>query len=283
VTIRSEILERLKNVPNQGTEDAALSLLALRQSGADAAPLLSLQQRSGAWGATANVEVPNAFHTGLALLALRRFESSSVRSAADHALDWLSDLRGRESHWLWQWKFRLFDRQVRFDPAKSGWPWVPETVSWVAPTAIAVLALRAWNRESSRTAAGAGMLLDRACPQGGWNAGNSVVFGVELDPHPDFTAMALLALRGSGQRANTIVVRSVDYLVTRLNVSSSPYSLAWALMALNAYGNRAADHLRRRLEAYCTSCTLESLPARVLALLALALEQPAFTFEGTTR
>lgn len=282
MTIRSEILERLKIVPNQGTEDAALALLALRHSGADAAPLLRLQQRSGAWGATANVEVPNAFHTGLALLALRPFESLSVRRAADRALRWLSHLRGRESHWLWQWKFRLFDRQVRFDPAKSGWPWVPETVSWVAPTAMAVLALRAWNRESSRTAAGASMLLDRACPRGGWNAGNSVVFGVELDPHPDFTAMALLTLRGSAHTGATIVPRSLDYLAARLNESPSPYSLAWALMALDAYGHPGADQLRRGLEAY-TGSSLESLPARVLALLALALEQPAFTLEGATR
>jgi hypothetical protein len=282
VTIRSKILEHLKHVPNQGTENAALALLALRQSGADAAPLLRLQQRSGAWGATANLEVPNAFHTGLALLALRPFESLSVRRAADGALRWLSHLRGRESHWLWQWKFRLFDRQVRFDPAKSGWPWVPETVSWVAPTAVAVLALQAWNRESPRIAAGVDMLLDRACPQGGWNAGNSVVFGVELDPHPDFTAMALLALRGSAHRGATIVPRSLDYLAARLNESPSPYSLAWALMALNAFGHPGADQLRRGLEAY-TGSSLESLPGRVLALLALALEQPAFTFEGTTR
>jgi hypothetical protein len=50
-----------------------------------------------------------------------------------------------ESHWLWQWKFRLFDRKVRFDPSKSGWPWVPER-RWVAPTALVILAFRAWRR-----------------------------------------------------------------------------------------------------------------------------------------
>jgi hypothetical protein len=39
------------------------------------------------------------------------------------------------------------------------------------------------------------MLLDRACPGGGWNAGNGVVYGTALAPHPDDTAIALLALR----------------------------------------------------------------------------------------
>jgi hypothetical protein len=32
------------------------------------------------------------------------------------------------------------------------------------------------------------MLLDRMCPGGGWNAGNSVVYGVPLTPHIDATA-----------------------------------------------------------------------------------------------
>jgi hypothetical protein len=279
VGIRSEILERLRKLPNQGTEDTALALLALRQSGVDAVPLLRQQHQSGAWGAIPDVEMPNAFHTGLALLALRPFESSSVQTAADRAFTWIIELRGRESHWLWQWKFRLFDRQVRFDSAKSGWPWVPETISWVAPTAVAVLALRAWNRKSPRLAAGIDMLLDRACPHGGWNAGNSVVFGVELDPHPDFTAMAVLALYRSVHSKDILIHRSLEYLITRLNNVPSPYSLAWALIALNAYGYRGVDQLRRRLEV-CTASGLESLPARVLALSALALEQPPFMFEG---
>jgi len=34
------------------------------------------------------------------------------------------------------------------------------------------------------------MLLDRACPEGGWNAGNAVVYGVPLRPHIDATSLA---------------------------------------------------------------------------------------------
>lgn len=282
MAIRSQIIERLRISSLQGTEDLALSLLALRHIGADPVPLLRQQHRSGAWSAIPSIDPPSAFHSALALLALRPFPLSSVQTAADRTFEWLSGLRGRESHWLWQWKFRLFDRQVRFDPAKSGWPWVPETVSWVAPTALAILAFRAWRRESPRLAAGVDMLLDRACPQGGWNAGNSVVFGVELDPHPDFTAMAALALRRSVQPREPIIWRSLDYLAARLKTSLSPYSLAWSLIALSAYGHEGAEHLRKQLEVG-TASRIAVLPARVLSIAALALEQPTFTFEDAVR
>jgi len=126
------------------------------------------------------------------------------------------------------------------------------------------------------------MLLDRACPQGGWNAGNPEVFGVELDPHPDFTTMAVLALRHSAYRREGIVQRSLDYLAARLSTSLSPYSLAWAVMALSAYGHEGAGRLCSRLQEGAAS-KASVLPARVLALTALALEHPAFTFEEVIR
>ena len=54
------------------------------------------------------------------------------------------------------------------------------------------------------------MLLDRACPDGGWNAGNGVVYGTALAPHPDDTAIALLALTDRGE--HPIVQNGVQYL-----------------------------------------------------------------------
>lgn len=278
VAIRAEVLERLRALPINGTEDATLALLALRHSGADPVPLLRQQHASGAWSAFPGVDMPNAYHTALALLALRPYRTPATHQAADRAFAFLSELRGRESHWLWQWKFRLFDRRVRFDPSKSGWPWVPGTVSWVAPTALAILAFRSWRVQSPRVAASADMLLDRACPRGGWNAGNSVVFGVELDPHPDFTAMAALALLHSGHGKEAVVRRSLDYLVVRLEAADFSYSLAWATIALSAYGHEGADRLRSRLEASLVS-RITKVSAPILGVAALALERPAFAFE----
>ena len=281
VDIHAQVLDRLRTLPVNGTEDSALTLLALRHSGGEPIPLLRQQHRSGAWSAIPDTDLPNAYHTALALLALRPYQSPAVQQAADRAFESLSGLQGRESHWLWQWKFRLFDRQVRFDPLKSGWPWVPGTVSWVAPTALAILAFRAWRRQSIRVAAGTDMLLDRACPRGGWNAGNSVVFGVELDPHTDFTAMAALALRDSAHRREKVVRRSLDYLVSRLGSAFSPYSLAWAAIALSAYGHEGTRRLRSQLEAGLRS-RIAKVPARVLGIAALALEHPTFAFEEST-
>jgi hypothetical protein len=184
-----------------------------------------------------------------------------------------------ENHWLWKWKFRYFDRQVRFDPTKAGWPWVDGTISWVAPTALTLLAFHAWKRESPRLAAGVEMLRDRACSQGGWNAGNSVVFGVHLDPHPDFTAMALLGLRPFSPALDSVASKALDYLVRRFEFSASPYSLAWAIMALAAYGRTEAPSFSSRLGQMLQPNVIDRLPARVLALAALALDNPVFTFQ----
>lgn len=278
VTIRSQILQRLTAISGNGIEDMALSLLALRKDGADPRQLLGVQHRSGAWSAHPGIGPPSAFHTALALLAIQPFQTVSAKEVADRAFEWLSELRGLESHWLWQWKFRLFDTQVRFDPAKSGWPWVLGTVSWVAPTALSILAFRTWRRDSPRISPAAAMLADRACPQGGWNAGNAVVFGVDLDPHPDFTAMAVLALSDARPTYENLLRDALGYLAIRIEKSSSAYSLAWAAIALSANGHDDAGRARSQLER-CTAARFERLPQRVLALAALALENPPYPFQ----
>jgi hypothetical protein len=276
VTIRTKILQRLSSSYGGGSvEDLGLSLLALRKDAAGPRLLLEAQHPTGAWSAASGVESLSAFHTALALLAIRPFEGPSITNAADHGFNWLAGIRGIESHWLWRWKFRLFDKQVRFDPLKSGWPWTPGTVSWVAPTALSILAFRAWHRESPRIQTAVAMLVDRACPNGGWNAGNSVAFGVALDPHPDFTAMAVLALSESEQTHDAPVGRSLNYLSSRLIGAASPYSLAWATLALCANDHPGATPLRAQLERV-VAARYETLPVRVLALAALALEDPPF-------
>lgn len=205
---------------------------------------------------------------------------SPMPLAVSRAFAWLDSMAGVENHWLWKWKFRYFDRKVRFDTSKTGWPWVEGTVSWVAPTAMVLLAHRAWQRDSARLAIAEAMLLDRACPQGGWNAGNSEVFGVPLDPHPDFTAMALLALRGSCRRDLPIIGRSLDYLPDRLIASESMYSLAWATLALSDWNHSGAPIIAQRLHDRLALANLTVVPVHALALVALACETPPFSFRG---
>ncbi|MCI0624895.1 MAG: hypothetical protein L0387_25185, partial [Acidobacteria bacterium] len=90
---------------------------------------------------------------------------------------------------------------------------------------------------------GVEMLLDRACPNGGWNAGNGVVYGQPMTPHLDATALALLAL--VSEPANKLVAASLDWLRQRSQTCFAPWSLSWAILALDAYGLPTAPLLKR--------------------------------------
>ncbi|MHB8656184.1 MAG: prenyltransferase/squalene oxidase repeat-containing protein, partial [Terriglobia bacterium] len=198
-------------------EPTCLSLLALRYC---AEPrvirglefLLHSQNPNGSWPAFAGDDQEGCWVTALAVLTLNKFRACP--NAVERGVNWLLDSKGKESHWLWKWKFRTSDTHVRFDPDKFGWPWMPETNSWVVPTSFALLALTQCfpgcrpSRVRVRIARGIEMLLDRVCPNGGWNAGNGVVYGVPLGPHLEATAIALLALRGQVQ--NPIITASLS-------------------------------------------------------------------------
>jgi hypothetical protein len=85
---------------------------------------------------------------------------------------WLLDAKGREANWFWRWKFRTVDNNVKFDPAKYGWSWVPGTTSWVIPTAFTLVTLQQVRDAglgeepglNERIDLGIRMLLDRMCP-----------------------------------------------------------------------------------------------------------------------
>ena len=113
------------------------------------------------------------------------------------------------------------------------------TGSWVIPTAFSVIALKQafvcckTDEASLRIRRGKEMLLDRACPGGGWNAGNGLVYGVPMASHLDATATALLALHG--EEMDDIINSGLDWLERRVVTCSAPWSLAWSLLALDAY------------------------------------------------
>jgi hypothetical protein len=196
---------------------------------------------------------------------------------------WLVDSAGEESHWLWKWKFRTTDRHVRFDPDKFGWPWVPHTNSWVVPTAFSILALSrtcacGLEAGSSRVELGIAMLLDRACPGGGWNAGNGVVYGVALAPHPDDTAIALLALTQRRQEATVQV--SLGWLERVAPTLSAPWSLAWSILALAAHG-RPVEFLVQLLSSSLDLEQIEDNSTLAVACLALEYQRSLAAFGVT--
>jgi hypothetical protein len=111
------------------------------------------------------------------------------------------------------------------------------------------------------------MLLDRACPDGGWNAGNGIVYGCPISPHIDATAVALLALQGDS--SPEIVRRSIAWLEDTAQFCDAPWSLAWSILALHVWRQRV-EVLQHRLTRLAES----DLPGdtATLADMVLALE-----------
>ncbi len=258
------------------TEATCYSLLALGTAATESVGrgqsfLLVSQNRNGSWPVFSGDDADGAWVTALAAIALR--DVVPAIPARLRAFHWLLRFTGKESDWLWKWKFRTADRHVKFDPDKSGWPWFPDTVSWVVPTSFAILALDqlpctcgGLDQVPARTDAGVQMLLDRACPSGGWNAGNGVVYGEPLSAHVDDTAVALLALRAHSHHET--VERGMTFLENSTPTLDAPWSLAWAILALAAHG-RAVAALQERLEASRSLTTCEDISTRAVSCLAL--------------
>jgi hypothetical protein len=226
--------------------------------------LLRTQNPDGSWSAFEGDDPLGCWTTALAAITLRFAQSPPA--PVEKALRWLLVDKGREGHWLWKWKFRTVDRAVQFNPDKYGWSWFPGTVSWVIPTAFSVIALKQslsccrTNQLTARIQLGTEMLLDRGCPQGGWNAGNGTVFGAALTPHIDTTAIGLLAVT---EAAHPTLVRTLNWLRQACVDCSSAYSLAWAALALSMHQDPSLGHcietLRRVLSSRVSRSNIETL------------------------
>ena len=233
--------------------------------------LLGAQNQDGSWPAFVGDDPEGCWTTALALITLRFLESSTT--AAQKGRRWLVNNKGQEGHWLWKWKFRTGDRAVQFNPDKYGWPWVPGTVSWVIPTALSIVALKqslagcGTNEVKNRIELGREMLRDRSCPQGGWNAGNGIVFGAALTAHIDATAVALLGLADDRDR---ITANALDWLRHSSVDCSSAYSLAWSALALCIHKDGGLDDcidkLRRVLLSASSISSIETLSLATIAL-----------------
>jgi hypothetical protein len=142
------------------------------------------------------------------------------------AIDWLLRTEGT----------KLPPRGEGHDSQLVGWPWVADTHSWIEPTALAVLALKATGHGSHpRTREAVRLLIDRLLPEGGCNYGNTVVLGQQLAPHVQPTGLTLLALAGERDPSGRIE-RSVEYLTRVLDEQTAPASLSYGLLGMAAHG-----------------------------------------------
>ncbi len=180
---------------------------------------------------------------------------------------------------------KLFFTDRTLSRNQSPWLLTRYPASWVVPTAFAVLALSqlpcscgGLERVAPRIDCGIQMLFDRACPGGGWNAGNGVVYGTALAPHPDDTAIALLALSDRGPDA--IVQNGVQYLERVAPTLTAPWSLAWTILALTAH-RRPTTSLSSSLVALPGLSIIEDTSTLAVVCLALDHERALEAFGVT--
>jgi hypothetical protein len=244
----------------------AWSILALASSGEDNETIgrcrqrLAVEQKKDG-RVSISAEHPEAFWpTALAVLAWQ--EDVVHREAQLQAIHFLLNTFGTHGP-------RQDDSPLGHDPSIPGWPWVNATHSWVEPTALALLALSISDKaDHPRARQATRMLLDRQLASGGWNYGNTRVYGQELRPMPASTGVALQAL--AGHTGQTEVEQSLIWLESIIDNTRTPFSLAWALMGLSAWGKRPRNANELIAASLDRQHILGDYPTTHLSLLLLA-------------
>jgi hypothetical protein len=165
------------------------------------------------------------------------------------------------------------DAPCDHDTSIRGWPWIGDTHSWVIPTALAAIALKAAGyAKHERIREATALLLDRQLPRGGWNFGNTRVFGLELHPMVESTGVALNALAGSVSPQG--INASLTYLSKSLARQKTPLSLCWGLLGLRSWGLKLPEG-----ESWLAACwrgqeRFGAYDTVALSLMLLALTLP---------
>jgi hypothetical protein len=134
---------------------------------------------------------------------------------------------------------------------------------------VALLALEAEGSDDQpRIAEAVRLLLDRQLPGGGWNYGNTRVFGSTLRPLPEDTGYALAAVRQHADAGR--IEASLAYLAAAAPRVRAPAALAWSLLGLAAWDRRpdaAGEWIEKSLAC---QAQLGPYPLRYLAQLLIA-------------
>ncbi|MFN7982036.1 MAG: hypothetical protein U0Q11_09280 [Vicinamibacterales bacterium] len=168
---------------------------------------------------------------------------------------------------------RLEPVDPRQDSTLQGWPWVPETFSWVEPTAWCLLALKRAARSPDREGIRARcveaerLLANRMCNGGGWNFGNALALGQDLRPYVPTTAVALMALQSASR--STTVQTSLIWLEAERLSEPGAMTLALTSICLRLYGAQTIDVDERLATIVEQSERGGNLLATALALCAL--------------
>ena len=125
------------------------------------------------------------------------------------------------------------------------------------------------------------MLMNRQLTKGGWNFGNTSVYGRQQYPQPDQTGVALFALRPYASREE--VSHSLGYLLDEIGRISTPLSLGWGLLGLEAWGNRPSEAVRRVQECADRQKRRGPYNTQELSLLLVALSRGFGSMEDLSK
>jgi hypothetical protein len=195
------------------------------------------QQADGSWKPSAKVDMPSWATSLCVLIAAARGEWGEP---FQKGVNWLLNSSGVDSD--------FFNRLlVAFNLAKAennktlkGWPWKPDTSSWVEPTSHALVALRKAAPKitgdpskslNERIRTGEKQLLDCRSNDGGWNYGSPEALGVDLPSYPETTALALVGLQGMKG-----LDRAFELASSMTRVTPSPLARAWLTIARRLHG-----------------------------------------------
>jgi len=248
-------------------EPTACACLALCAHGAEPKSvrpglqwLARQQQENGGVAVMAGMTSP-CWATGLAALSWTHCpDNAEFLVQRDKAVRWLIASEGKP--------FKSNPAIYGHDTRLMAWAWVEGTHTWLEPSAYAVLALRAVGKsEHSRVREAVAVFQDRALDDGGWNYGNSKMFGNQLRAFPAQSGMVLAAMAGMQQSPQ--VDKAIKFLQGELPPITAPVSLGWGLIGLTAWHSRPHD-----AESWLARCAqrLAGKPVQPLfdALLLLA-------------
>jgi len=254
----------------QAAEPAAFACLALnthsmhKEAVQLADWLADLQSKKGSVGVTQEQDTP-AWPTSLAMLAWQACDSGTATTpfdaAREKALDWTLQTYGKSAPQ---------QDHIGHDTTLRGWSWAAATHSWLEPTCLFVLALKASGQGNHpRTREGVRLIIDRQLESGGCNFGNTRVLSQATLPHIQPSGLALLAIAGEPS-SDPRIGRSLDYLEGVLNEETATASLCFGLLGLTAHGRRPANADALLEHAFSRDIKRDTSNCYKLALLTLA-------------
>jgi Squalene-hopene cyclase N-terminal domain len=219
-------------------EPTAVALLALQNETDAETPfekgmswLLRSQNSDGGWGINEN-DPESGWQTAWAVLALRKAKQDS--DTISRAMDWLTYVGTNQ---VSREEFKKYDIPVSDDPGAIVWPWLPDQVCWIEPTAMAILGLESKDNSplaSSRIKAAVEYFIKYRTPIGGWDIGNAGLLDTIVLPRAYPTSLVLMALNLVAPQV--IINNDISALKRDMMFDQSVLLLSSGLLAIRSLG-----------------------------------------------